>query len=210
VPSTKKSLPATQRLAHETHRASRSLETIGSRSSTVRGIFGRPDRRFPAVSAYRSICTSTERAEGTVPPRITAGRRAIIMNPSRRWLHSSPRLRPGGQSDGLHVYASRAGGERPLPPRTGHRPADCSPGWHRPRCVWGETLRASASGAAETSGIPLTESAVASEREPCRVSVRSDVLHRARFPQVDQHRPRLWSVCPYTRTPGGTGDIPDA
>jgi hypothetical protein len=39
-------------------------------------------------------------------PRISAGRRAIIKNFSRRWLHGSPRLRPGGQSDGLYVYAS--------------------------------------------------------------------------------------------------------
>jgi hypothetical protein len=42
VPSTKKSLPATQRLAHETHRASRTPETIWSRSSTVRGILADP------------------------------------------------------------------------------------------------------------------------------------------------------------------------
>jgi hypothetical protein len=30
--------------------------------------------------------------------------------------------------------------------------------------------------------MPLKGSAVASEREPCRVSVRSDVLRRTRFP----------------------------
>jgi len=63
-------LPATQRLAHETQRACRTPETIWSRSTTVRQILGRPGRRFPAVSAHRSICTSTDRAEGTVPPRI--------------------------------------------------------------------------------------------------------------------------------------------
>ena len=35
--------------------------------------FGRPGRRFPAASTYRSNCTSTDRGEGTVPPRIAPG-----------------------------------------------------------------------------------------------------------------------------------------
>ncbi len=38
--------------------------------------------------------------------RRTAGRRAIIKSSSRRWLHSSSRLRLGGQSGALYVYAS--------------------------------------------------------------------------------------------------------
>ena len=48
---------------------------------------------------------------------ITAGRRAVIKGSSRRWLHSSPWLRPGLQLDGLYVYA---------PPRSGQMSASAA------------------------------------------------------------------------------------
>jgi len=59
----------------------RSSVTCGS---TVRGILADPSRRFPAVSAYRSICTSNDRAEGMLPPRTAPGLRAHLRRGSIR------------------------------------------------------------------------------------------------------------------------------
>lgn len=51
-----------------------------------------------------------------VHPLRTAGRRAINKSSSRRWLHSSPWFRPGGQSDRLYVHRHGVHGG-PLLPR---------------------------------------------------------------------------------------------
>ena len=83
-----------------THRASRSPETICSRSSTVRGIFGRPGRRFPAVSAYPSICSHP--AAGTHDQQ-AAPNDGCILRLRRIWRWQAiPCLscRPGGAGAG--------------------------------------------------------------------------------------------------------------
>ena len=81
VPSTKNSLPATQLPATQlpaTQRLAPASCQQADRDHLVTWFhrtrnFGRPGWRFPAASTYRSNCTSTDRGEGTVPPRIAPG-----------------------------------------------------------------------------------------------------------------------------------------